>query len=327
MARTQKRSSKKPGKKKPARSGGQGGGIGAIASLPWRRIAAVTLVLAGVGAVAGGIGIADRRAGALLAEGSETVRITWAEAVTSSGTSTWPPADVQLELDEQAQRIASDEGGPLSIDALGRLGEWITTTGWIDELRSVERTGTGVITIDVAWRAPAGAVRQNGFDYLISTEGLKLDAEWRAGGAALPVILGAERMTAATSVLPGARWPDLPVLKGVELLTLLHAELGVDPILGPGGFDQVAAIDVSRYTRQQRLDIITEMGNRIIWGRAPSDDISDVVPTAQKLRNLAYMRRHPEYGERIDAAQPVLDLSSGPILVDDRPAAGDNVGR
>jgi hypothetical protein len=216
---------------------------------------------------------------------------------------------------------------PFQIDLLERLGTWVVDTGWVDQLRRVERSEPGVITVDASWRAPAGVVRQNGYDYLVSTDGRRLDAQWKGEAAGLPVVIGAERSTAATSVLPGTVWPDRSVLAGVELLTLLHQELGVDPILGPGGFDQIWGVDVADFERYQRLVILTDQGNRIIWGRAPSDPVSDLVPTHRKLENLAYMRRHPEYGRRIDASQALIDLSNGPILVDDRPTRPDNAAR
>jgi hypothetical protein len=293
-----------------------------LSALPWPKLVSITLGLLGVGVVVGGIGLADSRAGDLLAETAPTIRFTWADTTEAEGT--WPPPSVQLNLDEQANQIAAQSGGPLAIDLLERLGEWVVSTGWVAELNAVSRTEPGVITVDVDWRVPAGVVRQNGYEYLVSTEGRRLDAQWPQDSVSLPVIAGAQRMTAATSVLPGERWPDRAVHAGVELLTLLHNELGVDPILGPGGFDQVWGVDVSEFDRHQRLLIITDAGNRIIWGRAPSDPVSDVVPTHQKLKNLSYMRRHPDYGRRIDASQSLIDLSTGPILVDDRPAKSDN---
>ncbi|MEL6498500.1 MAG: hypothetical protein AAF937_03820 [Planctomycetota bacterium] len=295
-----------------------------LRELPWRRIGSAGLTIGCVAAVVLGMGFADRQAGALLAGSPPTVRFTWAEAIGPSGGGVWPPSDVQLELDEQAHRLVAASNTPLAVGLLERLGTWVVETGWVHQLRSVERSDPGVITVDAVWRAPAGVVRQNGYDYLVSTGGRRLDAQWRQETAGLPVIVGAERSTAATSVLPGTLWPDRSVLAGVELLTLLHHELGVDPILGPGGFDQIWGIDVGDFARDQRLVIVTDLGNRIVWGRSPSDPVSDLVPTHQKLKNLSYMRRHPEYGKRIDASQPLLDLSTGPILVDDRPNGRDN---
>ncbi|MEL7483207.1 MAG: cell division protein FtsQ/DivIB [Planctomycetota bacterium] len=298
-----------------------------LSEVPWRKLGAAALGLLGIAAVVGGIGLADRRAGVVLSETAPAVRFTWAESVGPSGTGVWPPSDVQLELDQQAHQIVAGSDAPFAIDLLARLGTWVEQTGWLHELRSVERSEPGVITINASWRAPAGVVRQNGYDYLVSTDGRRLDAQWRQETAGLPVIIGAERSTAATSVLPGTPWPDRAVLAGVELLTMLHEELGVDPILGAGGFDQVWGVDVGDFERHQRLVILTDRGNRIVWGRAPSDPVSDIVPTHQKLKNLSYMRRHPDYGRRIDAGQPLLDLSTGPILVDGRPRQSDNASR
>lgn len=230
----------------------------------------------------------------------------------------WPPSEFQIRLDDEAQAIVAREGGPLSVRVLAELGEWIGGTGWVESVRRVSRTPSGTISIDVAWHQPAAVVRQGARDHVISAEGRRLPLAWSTGASGMPAILGAERGTPADEVRAGEPWPDLEVQAGVELLMLLHRELGDDPNIGPRGFDQVRAVDVSKYRTLQQLAIITDRNTRIVWGRAPGDPVQDVVSTSQKLSRLTNLRSHPDYGRRIDAGMSYLDLSSGPILVDQR---------
>jgi hypothetical protein len=278
----------------------------------------------GIGGVLTGLGLADRRAEALLGESAGMVRFNWAQATMRGQQTAWPPAEVQMLLDDQAQQILDREGGPLSVRVLSELAAWLPTTGWVEQVQEVRRAAGGVIEVHSRWRAPMAVVRQGGRDHLVTEDGRLMRYAWPAGGSPLPAIIGADRMTPAGSVLVGSRWPDAPVLAGVELLALLHRELRDDPLLGPRGFDQVTAVDIGEHDSRQRLTIVTDRGSRIVWGRAPGDSVPDPVSTAQKLRKLEYLRRHPDYEHRIDAGQARLDLSIGPVLVDDRGAAPDN---
>ncbi|MGP1272796.1 MAG: hypothetical protein ACTS22_05640 [Phycisphaerales bacterium] len=229
---------------------------------------------------------------------------------------------MQLRLDDEAQAIVAREGGPLSVRVLDELGVWMRGTGWAREVRRVARTRSGAISIEVSWHQPAAVVRQGAREHVLSADGRRLPLAWPAGTSAMPAITGAEHATPAADVPAGDRWPDAEVQAGVDLLTVLHRELGDDENIGPRGFDQVRAIDVSKYRTLQQLVILTDRDTRIVWGRAPGDPVQDIVSTAQKLSRLANLRNHPDYGRRIDAGMAYLDLSSGPILVDQR-APGD----
>lgn len=290
----------------------------------WRRAVSPALTTIAVLAVLVGLGLADRRAGAIHAESSPMVRFNWAEARIGESVTVWPPSDVQAALDDLAQAALRDRGGPLSVEGLAEIGRRVTATGWVERVRSVNRTGDGTIRVEVEWRPPAAVVRQAGRDHLVSGDGRRMRYAWQAGASPFPAVLGADRLTPAESVPVGAFWPDTEVLSGVELIVVLHQELGVDPVLGPGGFDQVRGVDVRDARTAQRLVILTDTGSRVIWGRPPSDPVPDPVSTSQKLRKLAYLRRHPDYDRRIDAGQTRLDLSTGPILVDDRRVSAQN---
>ncbi|MEM9165916.1 MAG: hypothetical protein AAGB48_02705 [Planctomycetota bacterium] len=288
-----------------------------LASLQTGGVGGVALLVVGIGLAAWAIIFAERRADDLLGAEAGRVRIAWADVVTGGQRAVWPPTMVQAALDAEAQSLLAREGGPLSVGVLASLGGWLESTGWVERVRRIERSDGGVIQVAVDWRAPAAAVRQHGGrDHLVSADGRRLPMSWPGGTSPFPVILGARQEPQADRIDPGEPWPDPSVQAGVELLMLLHDELGSNPEIGSRGIDQIRGIDVIRYSTLGQLTIVTDRDSRVRWGRAPSDPVQDVVSVPEKLSRLAHLRAHPEYGRRIDAGLPFLDLSSGRILVD-----------
>lgn len=278
----------------------------------------ISIALTGIVLTVGmGVGIrfADTRAAEIAADGPPTVRIHWPEAVSGGRTVAWPPQAVQRELLDQAYAIVDEHPGPFSARTLDALGHWLATTGWVSGIDAINRQNEGVIEVRARWRAPAAVVREGAHDFLVATDGRRLKASWRADLSPFPVILNAADAR-PLAVVPGQRWPSESVQAGVELLNLLHEQ-----IPGSRGLDQVKGIDVSQFQRFRRLILVTDRGNRVIWGRMPSDPVPDAVTTEGKLRQLAALRQHPDFGRRIDAGRSLIDISSGPILVEDRPPA------
>lgn len=273
---------------------------------------AVTGIVLAVG-LGVGIGFADTQAATIAADGPPTVRIHWPEAVSGGQAVTWPPTAVQRELLDEAYAIVAEHPGPFSAQTLDAMGVWLGRSGWVSAIDSIDRLDEGVIEVRARWRSPGGVVRDGAHDYLVATDGRRLKASWRADLSPFPVILGAPDAKPLT-IVPGQAWPSESVQAGVELLNLLH-----DRLPGSRGVDQVRGVDVSQFARFRRLIILTDSGNRIIWGRIPSDPVPDAVSTESKLRQLGYLRQHPDFGKRIDAGRSLIDVSSGPILVEDRP--------
>lgn len=283
----------------------------------------VSMVVTGVVLTLGlgvGIGFADTQAATIAADGPPTVRIHWPEAVSGNQSVTWPPSAVQRELLDQAYAIVGEHPGPFSAHTLDAMGVWLGQTGWVSEIDSINRLDEGVIEVRAQWRAPAAVVRDGAHDYLVATDARRLKASWRADLSPFPVILNAPDPK-PLAVVPGQTWPSEPIRAGVELLNLLN-----DQLPGQRGVDQVRGIDVSQFARFRRLIILTDRGNRIIWGRMPSDPVPDAVSTESKLRQLAYLRQHPDFGRRIDAGRSLIDVSSGPILVEDKPRGTQDSG-
>ncbi|MEM8756376.1 MAG: hypothetical protein AAGF47_01165 [Planctomycetota bacterium] len=295
-----------------------------IRSLPWRRIGSIALGVGGFAVVAAGLVAAESRAAAMVGTGTPQVRYQWAEARTGDQDGVWPPISAQIELLDEAHAAAARSGGAFSGRTLTAVAAVLEQSGWVDHVRRVIRSDDGSIDVSAKWRRPAAVVLQSGREFAVSRGVRRFPIEWPAGSSGLPAVIGARAATPGRDVVPGTVWPDFDVQAGVELINLLHDELGPDPVLGERGFDQIVAVDVGRYTTLRQLRIRTDTGSTIVWGRSPSDPVQDVVDTPTKLRRLANLRAHPDYGRRIDAGLDFIDLSAGPILVESQGRPGDD---
>jgi len=86
------------------------------------------------------------------------------------------------------------------------------------------------------------------------------------------------------------------VQAGLALLDLLRSLPGAE---------QIAGVDVGDYAHGRMLTLVTQAGNRILWG-GPVDEFNPGQATpAVKLARLAEVYR--EFG-RIDAGRAVLDV-------------------
>jgi len=277
--------------------------------------AVVGTMLTGLVLIVGmGVGMkfADDQAAEIASSGPPVARINWPTAVSSGRAINWPPVQTQRDLLDDAYAIVREHPGPFSSRTLESLGIWLKQTGWVSSVTSIQRLEEGVIEIKAVWRTPAAVVRDGAHDYLIATDGRRLRMSWRADLSPFPTIRGAFDANALAAV-PGEVWPSPSVQAGLELLNLMQERL-------PGnlGADQVRGIEVSSFDRYKRLVLLTDQGNRIIWGRMPSDPVPDAVSTEAKLNQLRYLRQHPDFGRRIDAGRELIDISSGPVLVEDR---------
>lgn len=268
-----------------------------------------TVLIVGMGV---GINFADDQAADIARDGPPVVRINWPSAISDGRAVNWPPVETQRSLLDDAYEIVRKYPGPFSSRTLESLGIWLKQTGWVSSVESIKRLDDGVIEIEGVWRTPAAVVRDGAHDYLIATDGRRLRMSWRADFSPFPTIRGATDANALAAV-PGEVWPSPSVQAGLELLNLLQEEL-------PGGLgsDQIRGIEVSNFEKHKRLVLLTDQANRIIWGRMPSDPVPDAVSTTAKLNQLRYLRQHPDFGYRIDARRSLIDISSGPVLVEDR---------
>lgn len=223
---------------------------------------------------------------------------------------TWVNPEIRESLEKLALHYLN--ANPLDADALRRTRENLLLTGWFTSDLRLQRAPDGLVSITGTWRVPAAAVRFDGLDYLVAAGGERLDlcypiekrgALERAG---LRVILN------ATQTLPnlGEPWAGGEVQHALQLLTYLR---------GMPGYEQLTGIDVADFSPGRNLVLITDQGNRVIWG-GPVDAFNPgQVPALTKAQRLAQFQR--TFG-RIDAGRPLIDLrSEGAAFVVDAAAA------
>ncbi|MBU3729305.1 MAG: hypothetical protein FGM37_08690 [Phycisphaerales bacterium] len=169
-------------------------------------------------------------------------------------------------------------------------------TGWFTDVRQVTRTGSGDIVIDAEFAVPFALVVDGAGEHLVDVDGRLLPRSYVHGTSpAFPRIVGA---SVPRPSRPGQPWTGADVVAGMGLARLVETQRWRGQIVG---------IDVSAFKDRHAMDLLTDNGCRIVWGRAPGDEASAEVPAAQKLKYLAYL--HDSSG-RVDAGcASQLDLS------------------
>lgn len=202
---------------------------------------------------------------------------------------TWMPADLRAEMQQVAVRMLSSD--PAETESMVRTRETLLATGWLSDARLI-RDGSNTVHVLGDWRVPVAAVRCGGMDQLVTAAGELLPARYKTETSGMKVIVGVRNDPPE----PGQPWLGGDVQAGLRLLE----HLALLPC-----FDQVAGVDVSEYTPDRRLVIVTDLGNRVLWGGAPDDFNPGQASAAAKLKRLAQVYR--EHG-RIDAGRSLLDV-------------------
>jgi hypothetical protein len=208
---------------------------------------------------------------------------------------TWLNPEMRADLVNTA--LGALKPDPFDRDSLESAKDALARTGWFrDDLR-LTRGAEGMVKVTGSWRVPAAAVRCNepgGLDVLVTSLGEVLPVKYRPETSGYKVIIGAS----GTAPAPGKTWMGGEVQAGLRLLDLLAT-------LPPPCPDQIAGVDVSSYGSSRSLVIVTDLGNKILWG-GPLDDFNPGQTTpAVKLARLGEVWR--ESG-RIDAGRSVLDV-------------------
>ena len=169
-------------------------------------------------------------------------------------------------------------------------------SGWFTSVSQVRRTGDGDIVVDAEFAVPFALIVDAVGEHLVDVDGRLLPRSYNHNSSpAFPRIVGAG---AARPSRPGERWPGADVAAGMGLARLVESQRWRG---------QVASIDVSAFRDRRVMDLRTDTGCTIVWGRAPGDEAAVEVPAEQKLKYLAYL--HESCG-RVDAGcASQLDLS------------------
>ncbi len=208
---------------------------------------------------------------------------------------TWLDSESRVGLERLVSRQLGEN--PLDGRAIAGAHEALMATGWFDASRGgvrVTRHDDGIVRVNGVWRVPTAAVRVGEADYLVAKGGELLFPTYKRDGSGFKVILG------VSHDLPehGKAWVGGDVQAGLGLLAFLASM---------PGYQQVYGIDVSEYVNGKQLVVVTDQGNRIVWGGAPS--AAEFAPgqakPEKKREELAKL--YATYG-RIDAGRAVVDV-------------------
>ncbi len=233
--------------------------------------------------------------------GEPRVEIAWpliplpANAPPGTLPMTWLDSESRIGLERLVTRQLGDN--PLDPRAVAGVHEALVATGWFDESRGgvrVERGPDGVVRVDGAWRVPKAAVRVGEVDHLVAAGGELLQPMYKRDGSGFRVILG----VSCDKPEFGKPWLGGDVQEGIALLDFL----GRMP-----GFQQVYGVDVSEFVNGSQLVIVTDQGNRIIWGGSSSREKFAAGQATPEKKREELAKLYATYG-RIDAGRPVIDV-------------------
>lgn len=213
---------------------------------------------------------------------------------------TWVNAEIREALTTLVERNIHDN--PLDADGIEAARSSLARTGWIKDDLQVYRSPGGLVRVSGTWRVPVAAVRHDGLDRLVSAAGELLPLSYDPNTSKLKVIVGAAHAPPEY----GQAWLGGDVQEGLKLLLALQNQEFAR---------QIAAIDVSGFTNNKDLVIVTDKGNRVRWGGQLGAFNPGQVSDQVKAQRLAKLFR--DFG-RIDADRPLVDLraESGMLVVD-----------
>lgn len=218
----------------------------------------------------------------------------------------WLPEPIQMSLMDIA--TSKITGNPLDREALVEAKEALLATGWFSEIRSISRRPGNQVVIDATFRAPVAAVRTLDGLRTVAASGELLDIRYDRPPPGMPLILN-PRLPAPDTL--GAPWAGDDVQAGLKLLAYIYHQ-------NPGVYSQIRGVDVGQHHRIGRLVLLTDIGAQIIWGAAPTAFAPSEPPPEQKIAWLDMLRKSPNFGKRIDANRPVIDITSPRGIMSDQ---------
>ena len=203
---------------------------------------------------------------------------------------TWINADIRADLEHTI--LSKLNANPFDHASLTSAHDALSATGWFREDLKLTRDRDGLVLVAATWRIPFAAIRWANEDRLVTALGELLPVTYRPDASGYKVLVG----VAHEPPEPGKPWLGGDVQAGLKLLALLGS--------APGS-NQIAAVDVAEFSPGRSMVIVTELGNRILWG-GPVDDFNPgQAQPGEKLARLAKLFR--EQG-RIDASRQLLDI-------------------
>jgi hypothetical protein len=211
----------------------------------------------------------------------------------------WLDPSVARDIAIDAEQALVGAGSsPFDAAPLALVRERLDRSGWFTRVDQVRRVDGGRLEADVEFRKPFALVRWEGEDHLVGAGAERMPLAFMAGGprpAGLPLVTGA---TMPPPKLPGAAWIGQDLHAALHLAVRIHRK----PWFAAG---QVTMIDASRFASEGLLEMVTDRGDRIVWGGDPEERNLGEMPTDEKMRCLDTLWHHYR---RVDGGARGLDL-------------------
>lgn len=237
----------------------------------------------------------ERRSAALSPHTGVKLEIVWPPILDEDGQNigTWLPVADQEAVTRTAKEALGESVEAFSREPLEKLGKALAACGWFDGYPRITREPGATLKVDGRWRTPAAVVRQDDRDFLVDHLGRQLPPIYSQGGSTMRFL--------ANPVMPppmdqngardfGTAWAGEDMIAGLELLALVTQQPWED---------QIAGVDLSMYSSNGTLELVTTAGTRVVWGGRASKPLIGDVSTSQKLANISALNRR--YG-RIDGS-------------------------
>jgi len=264
----------------------------------WRRTGAAILWVVGLGGVVAGwmLGVPRLEAYAERNLPEQQIQIVFHNAPP------WMQGQLRQRLEATARHQLSEHS--LARGELVAVREALQQFGWFEQIHQVKRVSVSRIEIDAGFVLPYALIRDADGDHLVDPSGDLLPRSYPSGRASGFVVLLNPRYDRPTR--PGEAWEGAEITAGLRLLRVIHEQ---------PWRDQVVAIDLAGYHRDQQLTLITDRNTRIVWGSAPGDEMPGEALVEQKLHYLDH--HHDRHGHIDRNHDDTVDITS-PIAVIER---------
>jgi hypothetical protein len=290
-------------------------------------VTTVLLLLAAAGGLVVGYRAMESRVGQVKS-GPVRVEFNWPPLAGQPATlpdgkpNTWLSEPFRRQLVMLAQTVLSEN--PFDRSSLERCHLALMDSGWFRQIKLIHRSNDGVVRVEGDWRAPAAVVRFEDVDYLVSADGERLPVEYKPDASRMRVVTNPYKGPPERF---GEKWIGGDVQAALKLLAHLQTT---------GAYAQVTGVDAGQYVASKKLVILTDQGNRVVWGAAPGEFAASEPATEVKMKWLTLLATSPDFGRRIDAGKPVIDLTNprgimidvsaqpSPIVPTNQPAATES---
>ncbi len=201
----------------------------------------------------------------------------------------------------------SQDDGRLTDGLARRVAQSVSLVGWVKRVHEVSIGADDVLRIRCDYREPVAWVAHGSCYYLVDEELVRLPGRYLrtevSRDSGLLLVLGVGRPPPAE----GQPWEGDDLRGAIRMVGLLRDK----PYFG-----QLTGVIVANYggrrdRRAPHIELATDRGARIRWGRAPGEEIDE--PTAaQKLAHLQGIWR--EY-DRVDMGRSWVDIQVWPDRV------------